>query len=349
MENTTMIVNNEARSYLDHVFCDNCVAFQSAYLEKTIETKLICGFPFEYEQLHCFCPECGTECFPLDMIDENKHLYDEACRQFREKHGIVSQAVINEIPQKYGIGIRPLSLALGWGELTYTRFFRGECPSREYSDLLLEIYRDPRKYRELLCKNNDRITKIALKKSLSTVNKIIDDVDCGSTDLLLVALIKKIFPETSSLALQKLLYFIQGFYGAFTGTNCMQAKCFAWARGPVYAPIYFLSKEDNIEEKIETAMQALNRDGGQRQLLPEPLERISEVVIKSFGVYSGDVLTSFTHSQTPWITTRNGDDNTEIPFETIQKYFEGECHKYNITSTLEISKYAAAMFANLLG
>ena len=53
---------------------------------------------------------------------------------------------------------------------------------------------------------------------------------------------------------------------------------------------------------------------------------IADTVIKYFGCYSGSVLEKFTHSETPWLKTREGSLETErsnkiINKKLIEKYF----------------------------
>lgn len=64
---------------------------------------------------------------------------------------------ILSIPKKYAIGKRPLSLLLGWGEQTFTRYCNGDMPSKQYSDILRRLYNEPTYYNELLQNNKDRM------------------------------------------------------------------------------------------------------------------------------------------------------------------------------------------------
>lgn len=69
-----------------------------------------------------FCADCGAEVFVPEFSDFNlRALYDV----FRKENGIISLEQIREIPEKYAIGKRPLSLLLGWGLHLSTRF--GRC------------------------------------------------------------------------------------------------------------------------------------------------------------------------------------------------------------------------------
>ena len=54
---------------------------------------------------------------------------------FREKEGLISVSEMELILDKYDIGKRPLSLLLGWGEGTLTRYLDGDIPTKQYSDI----------------------------------------------------------------------------------------------------------------------------------------------------------------------------------------------------------------------
>jgi hypothetical protein len=76
---------------------------------------------------------------------------------YRQNNGIISLEKILEIPRKYNIGKRPLSLLLGWGEMTFSKYCEGDMPTKQYSNILLKIYDDPAYYKELLEKNKDNL------------------------------------------------------------------------------------------------------------------------------------------------------------------------------------------------
>ncbi|MBZ9607298.1 DUF4065 domain-containing protein [Clostridium estertheticum] len=44
--------------------------------------------------------------------------------------------------------------------------------------------------------------------------------------------------DITSLALQKLVYYVQGFYYAFTNRLIFEENCEAWVHGPVYRNVY---------------------------------------------------------------------------------------------------------------
>ena len=66
----------------------------------------------------------------------------------------------------YKIGKGPLSLALGFGEITVTRYLDGQIPSKEYSDIMKAALSSPAYMKEKLQENRDKIAPTAYKKSM---------------------------------------------------------------------------------------------------------------------------------------------------------------------------------------
>jgi len=124
-------------------FCEECrrdVAYSEIEVAMQNELK---GETFEYTGKQAVCAECGSEVYVAEVEDYNlKALYDA----YRKKNSIIALEKILVLPEKYGIGKRPLSLLLGWGEMTFSRYCDGDMPSKQYSDILQHIYDDPAYY-----------------------------------------------------------------------------------------------------------------------------------------------------------------------------------------------------------
>ncbi|MCR5186573.1 MAG: DUF4065 domain-containing protein [Clostridia bacterium] len=54
------------------------------------------------------------------------------------------------------------------------------------------------------------------------------------------------------LALQKMLYYAQGFYKAFTNNYLFDDDCQAWTHGPVYNTIYTEYKENGTRKGLKS-------------------------------------------------------------------------------------------------
>ena len=75
------------------------------------------------------CLECNEE---LDVYnDENLNIF---YRVYRIENNIIPLEHVLEIPKIYNIGVRVLSVLLGWGENTLTRFCKGSIPTKQYVD-----------------------------------------------------------------------------------------------------------------------------------------------------------------------------------------------------------------------
>jgi uncharacterized phage-associated protein len=271
-----------------------------------------------------------------------KALYDA----YRKKNGIVSLETILAIPEKYAIGKRPLSLLLGWGEQTFSRYCEGDLPTKQYSDILQKIYDDPHYYADILESNKENLKTIAsYEKSRKAVDAIIGTVKTKKSkiDLVIEYILSR--EEITPLALQKVLYYIQGFYYSFHKTFLFTEDCEAWVHGPVYRDIYFRYRDyccDPIDRSIEVDCSAFS--AAEKVLL--------DSVIKNICCYSGKVLEEFTHSETPWLSTRedlpeDAASNRIIEKKLIGEYFNAVKEKYNMINPNDIKAYAQKMFEQI--
>jgi len=88
-------------------------------------------------------------------------LYDE----YRHRNNLISPEMVLDILEMYCIGKRPLSLLLGWGEQTVSRYIDGHIPSKQYSDELIKIYNEPEYFYSLLEQNKGNLASpLAYKK-----------------------------------------------------------------------------------------------------------------------------------------------------------------------------------------
>lgn len=325
-------------------FCEECrkdVAFLVDVIEMNGQLK---GEDYNYIGKKTVCNDCGAEVYVAEIEDENlKALYDV----YRQKNDIIPLEKILELPRKYNIGKRPLSLLLGWGEMTFTRYCDGDMPTRQYSEVLQKIYEEPVFYISLLETNKGNLkSQTAYEKSrrvtlelLEQPNSVISKVDEVIGYLLFRC------GDITPLALQKVLYYIQGFYYAFMDKFLFVDDCEAWVHGPVYREIYnryssyrFDPTESNEEFDVSVFT---NGEKG-----------IIDSVIQHFCCYSGKILEEFTHAELPWLKTR-GDlsagahANDLISKEVIGDYFTAVKEKYKMLTPNDIENYAQDMFRKL--
>jgi len=315
------------------------------YIVETVSlTGKLKGEEYSYVGKKAVCNQCGSEVYVADIEDENlKALYDA----YRQENGIISLEKILEIPQKYNIGKRPLSLLLGWGEMTFSRYCEGYMPTKQYSDILQKIYDDPAYYNELLEKNKDNLKSLqAYEKSKRKVQGLLgkeNDAD-SKLDLIIEYLLYKC-EDITPLALQKALYYAQGFYYAFERSFLFDDDCKAWVHGPVYRDIYnrYSSYQFDPIESVETFDESV---------FTTTEKAILDSVIKNFCCYSGKTLESFTHLEEPWRRTRgdlpvDAHSNRIIPKELIGEYFVAVKEKYCMLTPGDIEEYSKDLFEQI--
>ena len=325
----------------EKTFCEECrtdVEYTTASVPMTGTIK---GKEYHYTGTEARCADCGNLVFVPEISDDNlRSLYNV----FREENGIVSLDVICAIPEKYDIGKRPLSLLLGWGELTFSRYCDGDIPTRQYSDILQRIYNEPQFYSELLEANKANLkSQRTYEKTRRAVDALLSvGVPSNSKINTVIQYLLYQCEDITPLALQKALYYIQGFHFAFYRTFLFPEDCQAWTHGPVYRDIYFRYRDyrfDPIEKTttFDTSVFSASE------------KAICDSVINNICCYSGKILECFTHNEAPWLTTR-GDLPDSAPSDRIIEksvigaYFDAVKAKYSMVNPRDIKDYAQDMF-----
>ena len=328
----------------EKTFCEECrndVEYTTASVPMTGTIK---GKEYHYTGTEARCADCGSLVFVPEISDDNlRSLYNV----FREENGIVSLDVICAIPEKYDIGKRPLSLLLGWGELTFSRYCDGDIPTRQYSDILQRIYNEPQFYSELLEANKANLkSQRTYEKTRRAVDALLS-VDAPSNSKINTVIQYLLYQceDITPLALQKALYYIQGFHFAFYRTFLFPEDCQAWTHGPVYRDIYFRYRDYRFDPIEKTATFDAS-------VFSASEKAICDSVINNLCCYSGKILERFTHNEAPWLTTR-GDLPDSAPSDRIIEksvigaYFDAVKAKYNMVNPRDIKDYAQDMFQQL--
>lgn len=161
-------------------YCDNCCKeVDFVVKEETLSSK-IKGKIVKFKGKSAYCIDCGEYVFVDEIEDSNIILAREA---FRKLMGIISIQEINNILDKYQISKRPLSLVLGWGELTLTRFYEGFIPTIQYSDALKDILYNPKTFLNKLKKNKNLIKPRVYEKSFAAVSTILKEEKASSANI----------------------------------------------------------------------------------------------------------------------------------------------------------------------
>ncbi len=326
------------------IFCEECRDDVEYTIIEVPMIGKIKGIEYHYIGKEARCVKCNTSVYVPEINDYNlKALYEV----YRKENGIVSLDVILAIPKKYAIGKRPLSLLLGWGEQTFSRYCDGDIPTKQYSEILTKIYEDPLYYAELLEVGKENLkSQKTYEKSRKAVDELLKVSENNSSKInIAIKYLLNQCEDITPLALQKALYYIQGFYYAFYNTFLFTEECEAWVHGPVYRNVYFKYRDyrfDPITKSQYSDDSVLNTSE----------KAIFDSVIHNLCCYSGKVLEQFTHNETPWLIARGNLPVTEssekiISHDNIGTYFKEVKEKYKMMKPSDIHDYAIDMFDSL--
>ena len=325
-------------------FCIECRKETEYILKKKPIKKVIKDKEYDFSITVAVCAECGEEMSLPGLIDKNIQEIDE---QYRITEGIVTIEDIERMMQIYKIGKAPLSLALGFGEVTITRYLSGQIPSKEYSDVLKEALTSPAIMKNKLFENKDKIADAAYNKAVKAADELENLFSVSEKMLRVIAYIFECLEEVTPLMLQKLLYFVQGISFVQLGRPMFSEDCQAWVHGPVYPEVYDLFRNFKYNP-IEDARFALF--DGSVDLLTDEEKGVIDLVVNSFGLYGGKTLERITHNEEPWKKARRGysdsiPSNVALSKESIKEYFEDVNKKYSIGSKEGLINYITSMLS----
>lgn len=319
-------------------FCIECRKDTEYNLQKKDVVKIIRGKEYTFSITVAFCTECGEEMSIPGLIDKNVQEIDE---QYRAAEGLVSIEDIEKLMKIYKIGKAPLSLALGFGEITIPRYLEGQVPSKEYSDVIRAALTSPAFMKEKLNANKDKISDAAYRKAMEAADSIEGLFSVSDKMLQVIAYIFEKLEEVSPLVLQKLLYFIQGVYSALYGKALFEEDCRAWVHSPVYPEVYELFSDFKYNP-IDDARFAM-LDGAADALTKEEKD-VVDLVVNTFGMYGGKMLEKITHNEDPWKEARKGygenvPSSELLSKERIMKYYVEINKKYGIDTEAGLKTY----------
>ena len=324
-------------------FCINCRKETAFDLQKVPVKHKIRDKEYEFLVTTAICKECGEEMSIPGLMDYN---VQEVDNQYRSAEKIVTISDIQKLMSMYNIGKAPLSLALGFGEVTISRYLDGQVPSKEYSDIIQHALFSAEYMETLLRQNKEKVGETAYKKAIIAVNDLKSLYRTVSPKLLsTIAYIFSELKEVTPLMLQKLLYYIQGIYYALYNSLIFEERCEAWLHGPVYRNVYTLFRDFKYNPIDDARFSLLM--GWNNELTSTEIEVI-KLVLNTFGLYSGKVLEKITYKETPWKEARIGYSNNtystkRISLESMKKYFSEIAKDYPINTEDGIKKYIAHM------
>lgn len=326
-------------------FCIECRKETKYIIRRGQCAHSIKGQEYTFDILTAVCEECGEEVNLPGLMDNNAKLIDE---QYRKLEHLVTIEDINTLMEVYNIGKAPLSLALGFGEITITRYLQGQYPSVEYSNIIRNALTDVDFMLDCLEKNREKVGDTAFKKAWGAATNLKGLIDSVSEKMLItISYIYEKTGEITSLALQKILYYIQGIFMVNYGRPLFKEECQAWVHGPVYKEVYDMFKGFKYNP-IEDKRFVIFRD--RFQMLTDEEKEVIDMVLNSFGMYSGKTLEWITHKESPWADAFDGDNvygytNEPITKETIREYFNSVSKDFDLKSEEGLRKYIQKQLA----
>lgn len=328
------------------VFCPECREQCQYELKRVIRSYIIKEKEYKMKVTVAKCKNCGEEINIPGILDLRSKEVDE---QFREIENIISISDIKKLMEIYHLGKAPLSLALGFGEITITRYLQGQVPSKEYSDIMENALESPEYMIEKLQKNIDKIGNTAYTKAMKAARELESLLGASEKMLSVISYIFEQIYEITPLALQKILYFIQGIYMVFYDKPLYEEDCCAWVHGPVFENVYEMFKTFKYNPIDDNRFVLLKN---RFQELSETERRIIDLVINTFGMYSGKALETITHYEEPWKQARSGYLSTEpshvvIEKDAIRRYYKKVSESFELGSTEGISLYIKRQLKNI--
>ena len=319
-------------------FCTTCRKETGYILQKRNIVRTIKDVDYTFSITVAICDECGEEMSVPGLIDKNIQEVDE---QYRACEGIVSVDDIEKLMKIYKIGKAPLSLALGFGEVTITRYLSGQIPSKEYSDIIKMALASPVFMKKKLNENKEKIAAAAYNKAMAAAVQLETLFSISDKMIRVISYVFEKLEEVTPLALQKLLYFIQGESYALNGKPMFYENCQARVHGPVYPEVYDIFRDFKYNP-IEDARFVMFESVEDK--LTEEERRVIDLVVNTFGEYGGKVLERITHEELPWKLARkryadNIPSNEPITMESIEAYYTEKNIEYDFSTEEGLKKY----------
>ena len=123
----------------------------------------------------------------------------------------------------------------------------------------------------------------------------------------------------STMKLQKLCYYSQGWHLAWDGEPLFGEAIEAWANGPVVYELF---------DTYRGRFSVVTAERGSAEALSDSQRESVDTVLAAYGDLTGQQLSDKTHSERPWLEARDGlpagaRSRVEIERETLQDYFGG--------------------------
>lgn len=145
--------------------CICCMEEHEVSVVRILESDIFKNETIEYYATYQYCDQTDEYIANEEMISQNDIALKNA---YRKKVGLLTTDQIETIRRKYGISQTDLSLLLGWGAKTITRYESHQVQDVAHDSILRKIDCDPEWFLSFLETAKEKITEAAYLKYKST-------------------------------------------------------------------------------------------------------------------------------------------------------------------------------------
>lgn len=293
---------------------------------KKIEICEYKGLKFEVEQEYYFDDFLKAEYVDVNLGNKNLR---KIRNEYRKINNLLTDDEIKQIRNMYNLSQRDFAIALGFGEVTITRY-ESKTIQEKAQDKVLRDSQNPKYFLSMLIKNKEKFINIngteKFDKLISDINKLTKDVSykINQQDFLdrgnkhfdfekLKSIIHQIIvnkKEVTKTFLAKLLWYIDclNFY---KNNESMTGLAYISMQYGAYPKYYeeLLSDEFIItEQSWKKDYECLYiKDAYSSFILSEEEIKIIEFIVNKFKYYNVEELVKYMHNEKAYKETTNFD------------------------------------------
>ena len=145
----------------EHKLCMSCMEEHEVETVRIQEINLFKGEEIEYYAEYEYCNITNEFTSNEDMIKKNDISFKDS---YRNLVGLLTSKDISKLREKYGISQTDLSILLGLGGKTITRYESTQVQDKAYDVLLRKLNNDPEWFIELLNNSKNKLSETAFQK-----------------------------------------------------------------------------------------------------------------------------------------------------------------------------------------
>ena len=142
-------------------FCPSCMEEHDVKKVEIEEVNIFKGEKIVYPAEYYYC-DTDDEYYAEDSMISRNGL--SLRNTYREKVGLLTAAQIIAIREKYGVSQSDLSIILGWGEKTITRYEGFQVQDAAHDSILRKLDNDPEWFLSLLEKAKEKLSPVSYNK-----------------------------------------------------------------------------------------------------------------------------------------------------------------------------------------